>query len=472
MADQYQGFTNPTIIPDQKYGWQAANQSAQGAGKTIADYLMQRQQQGQSLQFEQAKNLANAQAMSMAYTGQRNPNIDAMLSQNPFGKFIMPQGSASQNAGTPQPGNNVMSSTLMGVSPAAAMFGAGGNVTPMGAGMPGAPQSTQTPSMGGGANFSPFNPLGNSGPVATSATSEFQPYVGMMPKSITTQNPAGEAAVQSAKSQAEANVAVPEQYAKDIVTSKAKEDTAFNSLNAMSDNLVSSLKGVLAQQGGGGPIPEGIGFVASKLGMPNTGLIKGMTAVKRDTAIAYARTLANGSQGVQKLMEKVADTLPDGGFTSEQAGSTVAEMKFTAMALKVAADKLKLTPDQIDNLSEEQLQMLVNSGKTALGGQKAQDAIYQQIGQQFADTQPRKSIDLEGNVNPAQANPIAQRFGMKYQPNSADFNPFSKAKANTKTDTNNQNNKLDMKTAQGLLQAAGGDKEKARQLAKNMGYSF
>lgn len=414
---------------------------------SITNYLAGQQQQGQQLQLEQAKQLANAQAMSMAYTGRRNPNIDAMLTQNPYGRFILPQGAQSQGAGTPQQGNNVMSSTLMGVSPASAMFGAGGNVQPMGMGMPGAPadQGQSNPSQGGSANFSPFNPIA-SGPVQTSQTSEFQPYIGMVPKSVTTQNPQGEAIVQGAKSQAEANVAVPTQYAKDIVTGKAKEDMAFNSLNAMSDNLVSSLKGALAQQGGGGLGPELVGKVASFTGMPNTGLIKGMNAVKRDTAIAYARTLANGSQGVQKLMERVADTLPDGGFTSEQAGSTVAEMKFTAMALKVAADKLQLTPQQMESLSEDQLQMLVDQGKTQLGGQKAQDQIYQQVAQQFSDTQPRKSIDLEGNVNLAQANPLAKAFGMQYKPNTGTTKPQQQSQNNAMPKYDPKTQKLQQNT--------------------------
>lgn len=424
MADQYQNFTNPTIIPDHPVGWQAANSNLADVIKNSTQYVIQQHQKIQDLQLQQAQDLSKFRTLDQVYYGgQHGGQIDALLAQNPYGKSLVnPNGPLSQQ-GTSNPSGSIgtpgMGASMIGFP------GMNNNIT----GQSMLPMPTTGSN---GTSMSPVNPTGG-GPVITSMTQK-----AFEAPSMTIQNPAGEAAVQGAKSQAEANVAVPTEYAKNVVGSKAKEDTAFNSLNAMSDNLVSSLKGVLAQQGGGGIIPEATGFVASKLGMANTGLIKGMTAVKRDTAIAYARTLANGSQGVQKLMEKVADTLPDGGFTSEQAGSTVAEMKFTAMALKVAADKLKLTPDQIDNMSEEQLQMLVNSGKTQLGGKQAQDQIYQQISQQFAQTEPRQSIDLEGNVKQAEANPIAKMLHMKY---GGSQNPVTNTTGN-QSNIKNQYNQL------------------------------
>lgn len=221
MANQYQNFTNPTIVPDEKYGWQAAAPAASQATGNIANYLMQRQSQGEGLQLQQAQQLANAQAISMAYTGRRNPNIDAMLSQNPFGRFIMPQGNAQPNTGTPQPGNNIMSGTLMGMSPKSAMFSSGGNVTPVG--MPDTSQSATNPNsqpgQGMSANFSPFNPI-SSNPVVSDVTSEFQPYVGMIPKSIKTQNPQAEASLASAKTfgskQAEQMMGAQESESRDI----------------------------------------------------------------------------------------------------------------------------------------------------------------------------------------------------------------------------------------------------------------
>lgn len=39
MANQYQNFTNPTIIPDEKYGWQAASDSIGGVSKAFGDYF-------------------------------------------------------------------------------------------------------------------------------------------------------------------------------------------------------------------------------------------------------------------------------------------------------------------------------------------------------------------------------------------------------------------------------------------------
>lgn len=430
MADQYQGFSNPTIIPDQKYGWQSANQGMSDLVKNASGYLMQQQKMKQDNQQSLAQSLLAAKVQHLMYPQFSNPQasqaLDQMISSNPYAKNLLGDISQSLGQSGTQPGTQPQQTQQQPLI---------GNTNPMSTGVDNQSQSVSLPQTAqNGVSMSPLNYITNT-PVVTSQGQTLKTPFGDITQ--TTQNPAGEASVAGAKSQAEANVAIPTQYAKDIVSSKAKEDTAFNSLNAMTDNLVSSLKGVLIQQGGGGIVPEMIGTVASKLGLDNTGLIKGISAVKRDTAIAYARTLAGGSQGVQKLIEKVADTLPDGGFTSEQAGSTIAEMKFTAMALKIAADNLKLTPQQINNLSEEQLQMLVDSGKTQLGGKKAQDAIYQQIGQQFSENEPRKSINLEGNVQDAKANPIADFLNMKYRINGS-MNPVMNARSGNQSNQTSQ----------------------------------
>lgn len=181
MADQYQGFTNPTIIPEQKYGFQAANQSVQNAGNSIAQYLMQQQQAKQSIQLDQAKTLSQYQNMIQASTGQRNPNIDAILSQNPYGRQMVPQGGGQ-------------TSTLQGGQPS--MMG-GGISTPTNSNVN---QSPSMPSMAGGFNA---NPLGNQfggaqsqSPVVTSQSQTFSPFGEMGPKTTTsTANPQGEAIV-------------------------------------------------------------------------------------------------------------------------------------------------------------------------------------------------------------------------------------------------------------------------------------
>lgn len=175
--------------------WSNLNKTISGFG----DMQAQKYQGGQQLQMAQAQQLANAQAMYMAYTGKRNPNIDAMLTSNPYGKFILPQGQPLAQSGQGQPMNNQVASTLFGVSPAQSM--ASSSNMPFAMGMPGGDQSSQmAPSNGSvpsSGSMSSVNP--SSGPVQTSMTSEMQPYVGMVPKSITTANPAGEGIVAGAK---------------------------------------------------------------------------------------------------------------------------------------------------------------------------------------------------------------------------------------------------------------------------------
>lgn len=467
MADQYSNFTNPTIQPEQKYGFQGANQSLQAAGGGIAQYLLQRQQQGQGLQLQQAQQLANAQAMSMAYTGRRNPNIDVMLSQNPYGKFIMPQGGQSQGAGTPQPGSNVMSSTLMGVSPASAMFGAGGNVTPMGAptsqtGGQTTPQVGQ--SQGGTANFSPFNPLA-SGPVATSSTSEYQPYVGMIPKSVTTQNPAGEAAVAGAKSYAEKSAAAQQ-------GAQESESRDIQQL-AMVKNAIKPLVDNYNQV-----------YDSKALGLPAAGDIYGSNIVKNadyiprglqnsivspDTQKAAGQFLANKNELVTKLQPLLSQQF------GKEGSSRIME-NLIKMSQQEIGD-LSTPKDQFKGQIAGTLSSLYRISKASqayakdlsASGQPTPDpsVAAQEISSRMAmqDLSPSEQKELSGMIDDV--------MGKKYLPTTADFNPLSKA-------TNQQTNspiqpsgkQLDMKTAQGLLQSAGGDKDKARQLAKNMGYSL
>ena len=69
--DQYTGFTNPTIQPEEKYGWRGANQSMQGGIANIADYLRQRQQQENILNLVTMK--ANAEEQAKLRTQQQDP---------------------------------------------------------------------------------------------------------------------------------------------------------------------------------------------------------------------------------------------------------------------------------------------------------------------------------------------------------------------------------------------------------------
>lgn len=62
MANQYQNFTNPTIVPDQPMGWQAASQGVGDMTKSVGDYLSNQVNNKQALQLGQAKAFMQAQA--------------------------------------------------------------------------------------------------------------------------------------------------------------------------------------------------------------------------------------------------------------------------------------------------------------------------------------------------------------------------------------------------------------------------
>lgn len=66
MANSYQGFTNPTIVPDEKYGWQAASDSVGGVTQTIGDYLARRQDEVRKLHLGIALAQGQAQAEQQA----------------------------------------------------------------------------------------------------------------------------------------------------------------------------------------------------------------------------------------------------------------------------------------------------------------------------------------------------------------------------------------------------------------------
>lgn len=383
------------------------NNTISGFGQMQTD----KYQAGQQLQLAQAQQLANAQAMYMAYTGKRNPNIDAMLSNNPYGKFIIPQGQGLSSANQPQtqngnqPMNNQVAGTLFGLPPAQAMA-ASGNM-PMSYGNPSTNTDTSSGSVpSNGQSMSLMNPI--SGPVQTSMTSEMQPYVGMVPKSITTQNPQGEAAVQSAKSQAEAGVAVPEQYSKDIMSSKAKEDVAAGTLYGLSKNLIADLKASQVESGGGGPVMGRLANLDTMFGgSPATFGIKNTV---RDTAIAYARNLSGGSQGVTRLFQNIVDTIPNENATSKQAGTASLQMYLTARQLQSGMDNLNLTPPDLKNMTDDQLQNVLGSGNID------RNSEAKKFAQVVANTPATKILDMNGKLSEAEPNMFTRM--LKNKPSS------------------------------------------------------
>lgn len=184
----------------------------------------------------------------------------------------------------------------------------------------------------------------------------------------------------------------------ELAKANQQSEQSFNQIMNLSDNMASALKGAYAQQGGSGPIRGMIGNAKSALGLPNTGNIKGLKEVKRATAISYARTLAQGSRGAVTLFNSILQSMPDNKFTSEQAGTTLAEMGLTAYALHKGIMDLGLSKDQVNSMSSDQLRTLMEKEKIGLD-QATQDKIYNGIAEKFKNIAPRQSVDLEGNIS-------------------------------------------------------------------------
>lgn len=377
----------------QPYGGEALGQGVHDIASALGAYLNHQVETKQKLQQDIALKVAEAKAE--AWGKQQDP-IARALTMGKLGEMGYPTGGM-------QSGSGIDIGSMLQGNPYADMVGAN---SPQSASMPQqaqqqsptAPSTNDMPSGGG----MPMSPMAGNGQW-TPMTGERNPFTnGVMPKTFSNIGAkVGESAGTS--------------YGDKIAQSKAQEDTAYSALDAMTNNLTSSLKGAMIQAGGGGPAQALAGGAAAAMGLPNTGLIKGMSEVKRSTAIQMARTLAGGSQGVQKLFERVLETLPDTGFTPEQAGTTIAEMKFTGLALKTAFDKLGITPEAANKLSDSDIQHLVEEGKAQLGPE-AQQQLYGNIAQQFSGISPRQQVDLEGNVTEPKVNPISGFFGMKYNP--------------------------------------------------------
>lgn len=442
--------------------WSNLNKTISGFGDMAAQQYQVRQQ----LQAGLGQQLIQAKIQHLMYPQFSNPQtsqaLDQMISQNPYTRGLLGQlGQSLSQQATP-------SSTMsMGNS-----SGASSDNTEEDNGDLVNPVSNNTATTGS------FNPIMSSamsspnGSVITGGNQSLKTPFGTLSQSM--QNPIGEKKVAQAKAQGESNVSIPTSYAKDIVGAKAKEDTAYASLNSLSDNLVGNIKAAMIQSGGGGFIPKLAGEIAAGpigqiTGMSgDTSAITAMNATKRDTAVGYARTLAGGSQGVQKLIERILDTIPDQGFTREQAGSSLAEMKMTAMALKSGIDRLKLTSDQLKGMTEDQFDALAKNEISNMAPDQKNE-ILKSVYQSFANVQPRLQGDIfTGKTFEPKTNKLSKMLGMNMDTSSfgGSQNPVMNAQGT------NQSRQLDPNTARGLLQQAGGDKNKAREMAKSQGYVF
>ena len=181
----------------------------------------------------------------------------------------------------------------------------------------------------------------------------------------------------------------------------------LNKILNLSDNLISSIKSANLQQGGGGPIRGRIGNLASNIGLENTGNIKALKNVKRDTALAFTRVLAGGARGVATLFSNVLDSIPDNKYTSEQSGSTMAELMQTAYGFKKGVDESGLNQQQLNDLTPEQAAQILSKGRGLITPEETK-SIYDGLSEKFKNIQPRQQINLEGNVSSPSINPLSK----------------------------------------------------------------
>lgn len=366
---------------------------------SFGDMLGQRYQAGQQLQLQQAQQLAQWKLFADLQGG--NPNIDNALLQNPYGRMLYPNLKASQpTQGQSNFSMGMSMSPLTGMPMFIPSFGSNqGTNTQVANSQPG----TTTPN---GANFNPLNPVSGS-PVVTSASQSMKTPFGETSTQV--QNPSGEAAVAGAKAAAEAGVSLPTGYAKDILSKQANQAAATSTLDNITLNLASDLKSHFLESGGGGPLRGNITKATTMFGQSPATF--GLQNTVRDSAIAYARDLAGGQQGVQRLFQAIGETIPQAGTTQDQAGTALLQMHLTATQLQAGMQKLGLTPEQMSGLTDQQVQQVLAQG--AIGFDR--NAEIQRFGTLLQGVKPTPVMNMEGKTTTPTLNPVVNQlfFGNK-----------------------------------------------------------
>lgn len=199
---------------------------------SLAAYFAQQQQARQGLQLQQAQQLATYKMYANLSTDPTvqamSPKIDAMLSQNPYGKIFLGQNMGQAlspiQQGQPQQDNsqqNLVNNQPQGQSQGMAPLNGSAGIQPLGGGV----QSSNTnginsPSMGFNAN-SLGNMFGGSNDNIITGGSTSQKF-GEMPTTTTTfANPKADALKAQQTAIANANVDIPKSYATKMADSQA-----------------------------------------------------------------------------------------------------------------------------------------------------------------------------------------------------------------------------------------------------------
>lgn len=325
--------------------------------------------------------------------GMSMPSMSDMLAGNPYAKYVLPQGGQGFGGFTPpQP------QSPQGGSPQ-------GSYSPQVIGLP----SGQT------GVSAPDNMLGTSQPSDTSGgwlatTAERNPFGGYMAKEI--QNVPAQTQIAAGKS-----------YAEKIGLSKAQQTTGTTMLDSITRNLAADLKAHFIESSGGGPVKGNITGFSTKFGMsPAT---YGLQNTVRDSAIAYARDLAGGSQGVQRLFQAIGETIPQVGTSQDQAGTALLQMHLTAAQLQSGIQNLGIQPQDLSKMSEQEIQQVLAKGSID------RDAETQRFSQMIAGIKPTKVMGMDGQYRDPTVNPLLSMFGsIKNEGKLPGGNPFSQTSGN------------------------------------------
>lgn len=420
MADQYQNFTNPTIIPDQKYGWQSANQGMSDLVKNASGYLMEQHKKVQDLQLQQAQDLSKFKTLDQIYYGgAHSSQLDDLLSQNPYGKKLVSQQPQSlSTAGQGQtPGSMAAGANMIGMPGMSTMSGQSVLPSPIVNGSNGS----------SGTSMSPMNPT--NGPVVTGMTQK-----AFEPPSITMQNPAGEAAVAGAKGYSEKMSG--EMAGAQVGT--AKDIQQLGMIKNAIKPLVESYDKAYNSKAGGLPAAGDIyGSTIAK----NTDFIPRAfqnSIVPADTQKATGQFLANKNELVTKLQPLLSQQFGKDG--SSRIMESLLNMSQQEIGdLNTPRDQFhgQLTGTisslyRIAKASQAYKQDLQNSGQSAPDPDVAAQEIAKRM--QLQTLQPEEQKELQGMID--------DTLGNKPQQGGSQ-NPIMKQQAQTSnSDVRSQYNQL------------------------------
>jgi len=407
MATQYSNFSNPTITSDQPMGWQAAQQQTGNAINSIGSYLAKQQENVQGLQLQQASDLSKFKTLDQVYYGgQHSQQLDAMLSQNPYGRHLVGQPTSLGQSGQNQPmsGANPNAGGSMINAPGTNMFGGGMLPTPSAGG-----QGTDDTS-GGGMSM---NPVTTGGTITGG---------GMEPPKFSQSivNPVGEQIKSQASAQGEANVAPSKEFSTKMAGTQAQAQENIARDNSQMTSVFATLKnlhdihGQLASQNlagthlgevGMGAMPY-VGDVAALTGQNPTNLQNKIISPENQSLIGQFQSGRN--EGITRAIQPIQNQV-------DKTGSS-----------RISDSLMHMTEGEYGELTDPQAEF---DGKT-LGTAKTLYRITL-ASQNYADQLKAQGIKLNSNDPNFNPDTIAQHIynqaqGIQFTPAQAkDFNGYA-----------------------------------------------